>query len=59
MRDKILIGEVNREDCDSNEVFEYLELLKQPEYMNTTQYKAITLEEWTRVIKQLKKISTS
>ena len=46
VRDKILAGELTRSDCDSENVFEFLSLLKQPEEMRGKEhFQPIIVEE--------------
>ena len=45
VRDKVLKGEFERSDCYSNNIFEFLKLLKQPEYLKTNYYTTIDIEE--------------
>ena len=59
MQDKILNGTLEQSDYDSDNIFEYLQLFRRENHYNTNQYKEITLEEWIKVVKQVKKTSTS
>ena len=59
VRNRILQGQIDRIECDSNEVFDYLKLFTQLDYINTTEFIPITLEERIKVVKQSKQMSTS
>ena len=44
MRDKTLKGEITREDCDSNNIYEFLKLLKKPNEVSSRQKKSASVE---------------
>jgi len=60
VRDKVLKGELEEQECDDARVFEFLKLLKQ---QNNTERQSIelkvTMENWTKTVKQSKKRSAS
>ena len=59
MRDKILSGEIEWEDCDHKDVYNFLKLLKQPSNYNQTNVILImTEEEWKEAVEKSKKRST-
>jgi hypothetical protein len=57
-RNKIINGGIIREECDSDEVYEFLKLLQNPA-LTDRHFEPITKEEWTKVVKAAKKTSTS
>ena len=59
IRDKILQGRLVEEDCDNREVFEFLQLLKNPLQCAKPSFEPITAEDWIREVKRAKKKSTS
>ena len=59
MRDKILNGQLERSDCDSDKVYKFLKLLKRPNN-NTNSSRSIeyvTAKDWEREVKRSKKNS--
>ena len=58
-RDKILAGQLTPEDCDNEEVFEFLSLLKNPQQNNKPPYEPITEDKWIEEVKRSKKASVS
>ena len=60
IRDKILNGTLQREECDNERVYRLLKLLHQnsKSYYNRNPIK-ITIDDWTKVVKQSKKRSAS
>ena len=60
VRDRILNGELCREDCDFESVYEFLKLLKQPEMMKQNRRcEEITAEQWRRIVVRSKRRSAS
>jgi len=59
IRNKILAGMLKAEDCDNNNIFKFLSLLKQVQLKDMTIYLLITVEEWRTAVKRAKKQSTS
>jgi len=62
IRDKILNGQLTREECDSKNVWEFLKLLKQPSGLTNlrqTRHQNITIEDWYAKVSQAKKNSAS
>ena len=55
VRDKILKGEITREDCDSNNIYEFLKLLKKPNEVSSRQKKSASADDWIKVAKLSKK----
>ena len=49
VRDKILAGNLNREECDDERMYQFLKLLKKPETRQN--HKEITTVDWERVVK--------
>ena len=60
VRERILKGEIQREDCDNDNMYYFLKLLKQPKGIcqNTT-CGDITTEQWMKVAKKSKRRSAS
>ena len=59
-RDKILKGELEKCDCDYEEVFKFLSLLKQRgDLERTNEYDEISELEWSKVVRKAKKRSAS
>ena len=51
---------LERNSCDSEQVYKFLKLLQQPEEMrNKPHFQKITLQEWMEVVKTSEKRSTS
>ena len=59
IRDKILSGELNREDCDEESVCKFLSLVKRRTATQIDNKKELTEEEFITVVKQSKPRSTS
>ena len=60
IRDKILIGKLEWDDCTNKEVFKFLNLLKKSnEIPDNIEFKLINIEEWKDAVKSSKKCSTS
>jgi len=62
IRDKILNGQLEREQCNSEDVWKFLKLLKTPitqRERNQTHHSNITAEEWKEKVKKAKKSSAS
>ena len=58
IRDKILQGILQREDYNDEEVYNFLLLLKQPEYWEQKEhFIQLTEEEWENLVKRAKKRS--
>ena len=53
MRDRILKGELRRDECTNEDIFEFLMLLERTgvNNNNTAEYRPITCEKWKIVIK--------
>ena len=52
VRDRMLKGQLNREECDDEKVHEFLKLLKRPtEDRRDQEEKIITEKDWIKVIK--------
>ena len=49
VRDKILAGNLNREECDDERMYQFLKLLKKLEMRRN--HKEITMVDWERVVK--------
>ena len=45
VQDKILTGQLRREDCNNKKVFQFLRLLKMPRREQQHNYKEITTED--------------
>ena len=58
MRNRILKGEIIKNECDSDEVYKFLKLLYNP-FFADRYFEPITKDEWVRVVKAAKKASTS
>ena len=58
-RNKILEGKLRRDDCDNEQVYQFLKLLKVPERQRCQCNKVITEENQIKVVKQSKKRSAS
>ena len=56
IRDKILNGTLKREECNNDDVHEFMQLLKKPGgyEKGNNKMEAITEEEWTQVVKKQK-----
>ena len=61
MRNRILKGQLRRENCDEKDIFELLSLLKQPEHWEQKEdfIPVIEEEEQRVIVKKAKKRSTS
>ena len=59
VRDKILKGRLVEDDCDNEEVFEFLQLLKNPSQCSKPAFQPITEDDWIREVKKSKKRSSS
>ena len=56
VRDKVLSGELKREDADNENVYEFLTLLAlEKKDIQTKSFDPITLEDWKIVVKKAKK----
>ena len=52
MRNRILQGDLTQDECDDNEVYEFLSILKKQNQINTEyQYSPITKEEQISMVK--------
>ena len=58
-RDSIMNGDLNREDCDEEEMYEFLRLLKRPKKLIPDDEDYMQINEWKQVVKKQKKSSTS
>jgi len=60
VRDRILKGDLTREECDHENIFEFLKLLKQTSRIRRNRNNdEITAEQWIKVVKQSKRKSAS
>ena len=59
MRDKILQGRLVEEDCDNQEVYDFLKLLKNPGQSCKPSFEPIIEEDWIREVRRSKKQSAS
>ena len=59
MRNKILSGDLDIEDCSFDDVYKFLQLLANPIQYDAEQHRAITVDEWIAVVKKAKRQSTS
>jgi len=59
VRDKINKGELEREECDDKEVYNFLLLLKKKQDEQNTEFTQIIKEEWEFIARKAKKRSTS
>ena len=58
IRDKLLRGRLQRDECSNNDVFEFLSLLQWNNAISyETSYKPITKEEWQFVVRKAKRQS--
>ena len=55
----MLNGDAKREDCDEEEVCEFLRLLKRPKRLTPDDNDCMQNNEWRMVVKNTKKSSTS
>ena len=58
-RKKILEGRLERNDCDNQEVFDFLQLLKRPKNSTTNDFNPMDKADWSEVVKKSKKRSVS
>ena len=58
MRNKILSGRLVQEDCDNEEVFKFLKLLKNPQQSARPSFKPISEENWIKEVRRSKKLSS-
>ena len=59
MRDKILSGTLLLDEYDHLDIFDFVKLLKRNNYQGNEPFIPISIDKWTKVIKQAKKRSTS
>jgi len=60
VRDRIINGQLRRDDCNSEDVFEFLSLLQyRSGNMINEIYQPITEIEWIKVVKKSKRLSIS
>jgi len=61
MRDRILNGNLCRDEYDNNDIFNFLLLLKRnfTNSYSTTIYQPIIIDEWKEIVKKAKRMSTS
>ena len=58
IRDDILDGKLEPNECDQNQVFQFLSLLQQPQHLRRQEnrrYREISQEQWIREVKRAKK----
>ena len=55
-RDSMMNGDLNREDCDEEEVCEFLRLLKRPKRLMPDEDDCTQINEWKQVVKMQKKV---
>ena len=55
IRKKIIDGKLKRAECDNEEVFEFLQLLKRPNNNEAKEFKPMEKDEWSRVVKKTSK----
>ena len=53
-RKKILEGRLERNDCDNQEVFDFLQLLKRPKNSTTNDFNPMDKAYWSEVVKKSK-----
>ena len=60
IRDKIIDGLLEKEDCDNEETYEFLQFLVNPNSDKQNRiFKPIETEDWEKVMRKAKKKSTS
>jgi len=60
VRDRILKGDLQRDECDYDNIYEFLKLLKQPPRIRRNRSnEEISEEQWKKVVKQSKRRSAS
>jgi len=62
IRDDILDRKLEPNECDQNQVFQFLSLLQQPQNIRRQEnrrYREISQEQWIREVKRAKKQSVS
>ena len=59
-RDRILNGNLHRDKCNNNDIFDFLSLLKRnlTNSYSTTTYQLIIIDKWKKIVKKEKRIST-
>ena len=53
--DSMLNGDLNKEDCDEEEVCEFVRLLKRPKRLTPDEDDCMQTNEWRKVVKKFKK----
>ena len=54
-RDAIMKGELNRDECDDEEVYQFLRLLKRPNRLTLDEEDFVQMNEWKQVARKAKK----
>ena len=58
IRDRILKGELKKQDTDCSNIFDFMQLLQNKnKSISTKQFQPITIEDWKSVVKQAKRKS--
>ena len=55
MRDKILTGRLERDNCNNSKVCEFSQLLKKQNHSENISFKPMIVEEWIRAARLAKK----